>query len=80
MKTSTAEVREVLQGADIDVDLAKVGDDESLREAGVDSLDMASLYLAVEQHYGLEIPDEDTEELDSISALAAYVNRKETAA
>jgi acyl carrier protein len=80
MKTSTEEVRKILQGADIDVDLATVGEDESLREAGVDSLDMASLYLAVEQHYGLEIPDEDTEELDSISALAAYVGRKEDAA
>jgi acyl carrier protein len=50
--------------------------DEDLREAGLNSLDMVNLMLAVEAEFGLEIPDTDMtlRNFRSIAAIEAFVN------
>jgi acyl carrier protein len=50
--------------------------DEDLREAGLNSLDMVNLMLAVEAEFGLEIPDTDMtlRNFRSIAAIEAFVS------
>jgi len=50
--------------------------DEDLREAGLNSLDMVNLMLAVEAEFGLEIPDTDMtlRNFRSIAAIDAFVS------
>lgn len=49
--------------------------DASFYEQGIDSLDALGIVLRVEEAYGIKIPDDEVENLDSINALAAYIER-----
>ncbi len=42
-------------------------------ELGIDSLDMAEFIARVEQEYRIEIPDEDWDQIATMSLLADYV-------
>ncbi len=58
---------------------AGLGADESLTQAGVlDSMGVLELIMFVEERFGVTIPDEDTlpENLDSVSRIVAYVERR----
>jgi acyl carrier protein len=59
-------------GLDIDQLLRGI----SFREAGLDSLDIFNLVLAVESAAGLKIPDEDLGELRDLPSLASYLDRR----
>jgi acyl carrier protein len=50
--------------------------DRKLEEIGLDSLDFMSVLFSVQDEFGLEIPDEDIEQLTSLSALAEYISEK----
>lgn len=50
--------------------------DRKLEEIGMDSLDLMSVLFSVQDEYGLEIPDEDIEQLVSLNALAMYIKDK----
>lgn len=50
----------------------------SVYEQGIDSLDMLSVFLAIQEKYGIDIPDEDIPNLISIKDIVEYINdRKE---
>jgi acyl carrier protein len=49
--------------------------DQSLLTQGIDSLDALTIFTQVEEKYGIRIPDEDFEKLDSIDDIVAYVNQ-----
>jgi acyl carrier protein len=68
-----AVVQDILQRRAVD---RAVLADEDLREAGLNSLDMVNLMLAVEAEFGLEIPDTDMtlRNFRSIAAIEAFVN------
>jgi acyl carrier protein len=56
MDRVTSLVRELLAKRSV---TRPVGDDEDLTEAGLTSLDMVNLMLAVEAEFDLKIPDRD---------------------
>lgn len=47
--------------------------DRPLSDQGLDSLDHSALLLAVEERYGIKVPDADAERLDTVNRIAAYV-------
>jgi len=53
--------------------------DTSLLEQGIDSLDMATIYLMIEEKYNIKIPDETIDQLDSIESIVSYVQEFNTA-
>jgi acyl carrier protein len=44
------------------------------REAELDSLDLAVFLLAVQDKYGVKIPDEEVDKLDTIAAITDWMN------
>ena len=50
----------------------------SLNEQGVDSLDKMNIFLAVEETYGLKIPDEDFDSLNTFDSISDYINQSIT--
>ena len=52
-------------------DQAKFVDD-----LGADSLDTVELVMALEEEYGVEIPDEDAEKLASVGDAIKYIEEK----
>jgi acyl carrier protein len=47
----------------------------TFREAGIDSLSTLDLLCAVEAHFDITLPPEELEQLQSLSDLAASVDR-----
>ena len=52
-------------------DQAKFVDD-----LGADSLDTVELVMALEEEYGIEIPDEDAEKLTTVGDAIKYIEEK----
>jgi acyl carrier protein len=45
-------------------------------DLGADSLDTVELVMAFEEEFGIEIPDEDAEKIQSVGDAIKYVNEK----
>ena len=50
--------------------------DKSFADQGWDSLDHVEAFFEVEDQFGINIPDEDTEKLNDLDSLASYVEGK----
>jgi len=50
--------------------------DRPVREIGIDSLDMMSILLAIEEKYKISIPDDDVEQLKTLNLLIQYIENK----
>lgn len=60
-------------GADMD----KINAEASFKEdLGADSLDLVELIMAMEEEFGVEIPDEDAEKIKTVGDALAYVEGK----
>ena len=46
-------------------------------DLGADSLDIVELVMAIEEEYGLEIPDEAAERMQTIGDAIAYVEERQ---
>jgi len=47
-----------------------------VEDLGGDSLDMLELIMALEERFGLEVPDEDTEYIKTVRDITDYVKRR----
>jgi hypothetical protein len=66
----------VFEALDAGLDMERLLRGVPFREAGLDSLDIFNLVLAVESAAGLKIPDEDLGDLQDLPSLAAYLDRR----
>ena len=67
---------------EIIVEQLGVSADEAVNEAsfiddlGADSLDIVELVMAIEEEFGIEVPDEDAERMQNIGDVISYVQEK----
>jgi len=67
---------------DIIVEQLDVSEDKITEEAnfiedlGADSLDIVELIMAIEDEYGLEIPDDEAEKLTTVGDVVKYIEEK----
>ena len=60
------------------VDEEEVTSDASfVDDLGADSLDTVELVMAFEEEFGLEIPDEDAEQMRTVGEAVAYIEKHE---
>jgi acyl carrier protein len=45
-----------------------------IEELGADSLDTVELVMALEEEFGIEIPDEDAEKITTVEDVVNYIN------
>jgi len=70
------QIMDVIRKANIVKDTDALESDKSLTDQGIDSLDFSSLLFNIEEVFGVEIPDEDIDELLTIDQIQSYVNAK----
>ncbi len=59
---------------ELGVDAEKVTTDASfVEDLGADSLDTVELVMAFEEEFGMEIPDEDAEKLQTVGDAISYI-------
>jgi acyl carrier protein len=73
MNVTPEQILSLVQGAGISVDVSGIQGNVSLRDAGVDSLDMMNVFLAIEEKFGIKIPDADIDKLDTVDNIVRYL-------
>lgn len=59
----------------IDEDLITM-DSSITDDLGADSLDAVELIMALEEEFGIDVPDEDTEKFKTVGDVVRYVEKK----
>lgn len=69
-------VREIIAN-ELGVEMEKVSEDANfVEDLGADSLDTVELVMAFEEEFEIEIPDEDAEEMQTVSDAIDYLSEK----
>jgi acyl carrier protein len=74
MSQEVANRVKALIAENLGIDGAKVVEDANfVDDLGADSLDTVQLVMALEEEFGLEIPDADAEKITTVKAAISYV-------
>jgi len=77
MSDAADKVREIIAN-ELGVEMEKVTDEASfVEDLGADSLDTVELVMAFEEEFGVEIPDEDAEQMQTVGHAIRYLQDKE---
>ncbi|WP_406833328.1 acyl carrier protein [Wolbachia endosymbiont (group A) of Scambus nigricans] len=60
----------------ISKDVEKFNSSSKLSEHGTDSLDAVEIVMAAEEEFGIEIPDEDAQKMETMEQIVEYINNK----
>jgi acyl carrier protein len=75
-ESTEARVKEIIIN-ELGVEPEKVANDASfVEDLGADSLDTVELVMAFEEEFGIEIPDEDAENLQTVGDAIRYLQEK----
>lgn len=76
MKTTTEDIRSIIEEAETMADMDTLKNDVALTQQDVDSLDMANILLLIEEKFDVKIPDEDMSQLQSVDGIVNYLSGK----
>ena len=77
-EATDARVREIIIN-ELGVEVEKVTDEASfVEDLGADSLDTVELVMAFEEEFGIDIPDEDAEQMRTVGDAIRYLNENAT--
>jgi acyl carrier protein len=77
MKANVEKIKNIIKKAEVlNDDVENLANDLDLQDQGIDSLDMANIYLMCEEEFGVKIPDEDLDKVKTINDLVNYINEK----
>lgn len=60
----------------ISKDVEKFNSSSKLSEYGTDSLDAVEIIMAAEEEFGIEIPDEEAQKMETMEQIVEYINNK----
>jgi len=72
----TAKVVEIVAASGLVPDMSKFDPNKTFRENEVDSLDVLSIFLAVEEQLGVKFTDEEASEINSVARMVEIINAK----
>jgi acyl carrier protein len=75
-KTISEKVKDIIV-EQLGVNPEQVTDTASfIEDLGADSLDTVELVMAFEEEFGVEVPDEDAEKLQTVGNVVEYIEKK----
>jgi len=80
MEVTINDLKEILANTSFGNNAKLLDGNDSLREEGVDSLDLLDFYLNIEEHYNIKVNDEDVAGLLTLNDYQKYVSDKLTEA
>jgi acyl carrier protein len=69
-------IKELITGTVKGSDISMLASGDDFTEAGLDSLDVATILMAVDEKFGINIPDQDIEQCASIKGIVDYCQLK----
>lgn len=77
MSDTAEKVKEIIAN-ELGVERDKVTEDASfVEDLGADSLDTVELVMAFEEEFGIEIPDEDAEQMQTVGDAIDYLSENQ---
>ena len=76
VETNHSDIIAIIEDAGVVADIDKLRVGGTLKEAGVDSLDLASILLGIEEKYKIKIPDEDIGNIATVAEIINYLSSK----
>lgn len=76
MNVTAEEIKTLIEETGALIEGESIVDDVALTDQGVDSLDLINIYLAIEERYGIKIPDNDLDQVRSVADIVAYIQTK----
>jgi len=76
MKAEPKEIIQIIHDAQTQIEMSKLSSEVDLREIGADSLDMMNIFLAVQEKFGVEVPDEEIENLTSVADICNFITKQ----
>jgi acyl carrier protein len=68
-------VVEIVEDVCSQVRIADADHDKSLKDLGVDSLDVAGIFLSIQEKLGVRVPDNEIDELNTVRLIANYLDK-----
>jgi len=76
MAIDTQKIKQII-AEQLGVKVDEVTDDAKfVEDLGADSLDTVELVMALEEEFGIEIPDEDAEKMTTVGEAMRYIEEK----
>jgi acyl carrier protein len=76
MMATVTDILALVGELQLPVDMSTLNAEASFKENGIDSLDLMTIFLAVEEKFQLKLSDAELEEIHSLADLAARINQK----
>lgn len=73
MNVSQEMIASLVEDAGVAADISGIKGDTPLHDAGVDSLDMMNIVLAIEEKFAIKISDDDVPKLDTLDNIVRYL-------
>ncbi|MBD0683557.1 MULTISPECIES: acyl carrier protein [unclassified Pseudomonas] len=78
MPTTKETIIELISNANVGADASSLRDNLRLVDQGIDSMDIFAIMLAIQDHYQIQIPDSDIENLKTLNDLISYIDSKQS--
>jgi acyl carrier protein len=76
MKATLEEVKNIFaQEVDATIDVTDMDPSLNIGDLGIDSLDRSSIFLALDEKYGVPFTDGDIKNLDTINKIIDFLNK-----
>lgn len=75
MNITSKEILDIIEKAGVTANVAEIKSDQTFKQAGIDSLELMNVFLAIEQTFEIKIEDEDIDALTSVDAVVSYLNK-----
>lgn len=76
MEVTVTQLREMLKEIDWEIAVDKIDESLPLRDQGLDSLDLVTVFFFLEERFSIRIPENDTAGLISLKDIAGYLNSR----
>jgi len=71
-------IRDAIANTVLNFDITNLTNEASFIDAGLDSLDISSLLLELQEHHNLIVPDEDVDKCSSIQSILEYAKSQKS--
>lgn len=72
MVLTERQIRDAIAKSVLNYDPSSLSSDKRFQDAGIDSLDHASILLELQERHGLKVPDEAIERCGTIAGILAF--------
>lgn len=76
MSTTESRIAEMIVDVCSNVSIGAADYDKPLKDLGVDSLDVAGIFLAIYEKLGVRVPDNEIDSLNTVRLIAAYLDAR----